>query len=402
MEEKKYEYIYPVEELDKIIEQMDQGIIPMMNDQMQLEVKMRYKELQSELFDDDDEDDIDVETRKKHREMVNKRIEENKRKASRDDVYIMKISDEMKAKIREEMSESIVRPNPNDAYNKRDEDLYNDNERRVIYQRLAGLRNCYYNQQDYVNAINILKDAIEYSLSHDYPWLTKEEAIQEFNAGRIKFKYCNTPVLYVNSNTQVTDPEILKGIVSGEITLKDRRDDVDASRRNRNRKYTPVSVDYDVISDASYEAMVAAHKQGYDTPMSVAIKHKATTYNRYAIPVGSRFAQQKLDKDGQPLLFDWSRENAGEEYFNLVKGKKSNASEIVGFLNSENSNNLNNVFAHNINDFLRSMRQDSQQTGGYDYIMPNRTEQIQYNAQAAQIEQALLASIKATNNNMNR
>ena len=189
MEEKKYEYIYPVEELDKIIEQMDQGIIPMMNDQMQLEVKMRYKELQSELFDDEDEDDIDAETRKKHREMVNKRIEENKRKASRDDVYIMKISDEMKAKIREEMSESIVRPNPNDAYNKRDEDLYNDNERRVIYQRLAGLRNCYYNQQDYVNAINILKDAIEYSLSHDYPWLTKEEAIQEFNAGRIKFKY---------------------------------------------------------------------------------------------------------------------------------------------------------------------------------------------------------------------
>ena len=99
MEEKKYEYIYPVEELDKIIEQMDQGIIPMMNDQMQLEVKMRYKELQSELFDDEDEDDIDAETRKKHREMVNKRIEENKRKASRDDVYIMKISDEMKEKF---------------------------------------------------------------------------------------------------------------------------------------------------------------------------------------------------------------------------------------------------------------------------------------------------------------
>ena len=52
MEEKKYEYIYTVEESDKIIEQMDQGIIPMMNDQMQLEVKMRYKELQSELFDE--------------------------------------------------------------------------------------------------------------------------------------------------------------------------------------------------------------------------------------------------------------------------------------------------------------------------------------------------------------
>ena len=140
-EEKEPKYIYPVEELDKIIEQMDKGIMPMMNDQLQLEVELRYKELKNMLFDDEDDDDIDAVTREEHREMINKHLEENKRKASREDVYVMKISDEMKAKIREEMSESIVRTDPNDPYKKQADQLFDDSEKRIIHQRLAGLRN---------------------------------------------------------------------------------------------------------------------------------------------------------------------------------------------------------------------------------------------------------------------
>lgn len=398
-EEKKY--LYPVEELDKIIEQLDKGIMPMMNDQLQIEVEMRLKELKSMLFDEDEDDEIDSSTAEKHREMMRKHIEDSKRKASREDVYIMKISDDVKSKIREEMSESIVRPNPNDPYNKGDEELFNDNERRIIHQKLSGLRNCYYNQADYANAIKILMEAIDYSLEHDYPWLSKDEAVKEFNAGKIKFKYCNIPVLYINTNTQIKDPEILKGIVNGDIVLKDRREDANKDK-TKNKSYKPVSVDYTVTSHSQYEAMVAAHKQGYDTPMSTAIKYKSTIYNRYAIPVGNRFSNQNLDKDGQPLLFDWSKEGAGEEYFNLVKGKKTTSSDIIGFINSKNDNNLNNAFVHNMNDFLRSMKSGSQQTGGYDYVMPNssQSQNIQYNAQAAKIEQDLLASIKATNNSI--
>ena len=57
-EEQKY--VTPIEELDKIIEQIDMGIEPMMTDQMSLEVKLRYKELQNELFDEDDSNDVDV------------------------------------------------------------------------------------------------------------------------------------------------------------------------------------------------------------------------------------------------------------------------------------------------------------------------------------------------------
>lgn len=398
-EERKY--IYPVEELDKIIEQIDKGITPMMSDQMQIEVQMRIKELQNMLFDDDEDED-DPETRQRHREMLSKHIEESKRKASRDDVYVITISESQKEKIREEMSCSIVRPNPNDPYNKPDEELYNDQEKRIIFQRLASLRNAYYNQTDYTNAISIIKDAINYSLSHDYPWLSKEEAIKEFNAGRIKFKYCNIPKLYINNSTIITDPEILKGIVSGDIVLKDKRDDDHKFNKNKHKNCKPVSIDYDVTGTESYNRMVAAHRQGYDTPMSTVIKHKSTVYNRYAIPVTNRFSNQNTGADGNPILFDWSREGAGQEYYNMIKGRKSQTSDLIRIINADNDNMLNNVVAHNLNDFLRSMKQNSQYTGGYDYTPANSQgmSALQYNEEAARIEQDLLASIRASNSSL--
>lgn len=386
-------YIYPVEELDNIIEQMAKGIMPMMDDTMQMEVELRFKELQNTLFDEDD-DELDPTVQRKHREILDKHLKENKRKASRDDVIIMKISDEQKAEIRKNMSVSIVRPNPYSTYNKRDDVLYNDSERRAIYQRLAGLKNCYYNQTDYVNAIAIIKDAIEYSLANDYPWLTKEEAIKEFNAGRIKFNYCNIPKLYINHSTQITDPEILKGIVTGDITLKDKRDDDDNIRRNRNKNYKPVAVDYTITSDEQYRQMIIAHKNGYDTPMSTAIRQKATVYNRLAIPATNRFAKQPIGNNGLPILVDWTQEGSGESYYNMINGKKTQTSDIVHFLNKENGDMLNNVVVHNMNDFLRSMKYNSQQTGGYDYVPNNPAPGLQYNAEAAKIEQDLLATIR--------
>lgn len=390
-------YVYPVEELDKIIEQMDKGIIPMMDDTLQTEVELRYKEIKDALFGGDDEDEeLDAETVRKHRELMNKHINDQKRKASRNDVYVMNISDAQKEEIRKSMSVSLVRPNPNNVYNKRDEDLYDDNQLRVIKQRLAGLKNCYYNQTDYINAMTIIRDAIEYSLEHDYPWMSKEEAIQQFNAGKIKFKYCNIPKLYINHSTQINDVEILKGIMTGEITLKDRRDDKDALNMNkRNKKYTPVEFDYTVTSDDTYHQMILAHKQGYDTPMSTVIKHKSTVYNRLSIPVTNIFAKNNTINN-QPIEFDWTKEGAGEAYFNMINGKKTQTSDVIGMINSNNDNMLNNVIVHNMNNFLRSMKQNSSQTGGYDYI-PNMYNGMQYNQEAAKIENDLLASIRLNN-----
>ena len=102
-EEQKY--VTPIEELDKIIEQIDMGIEPMMTDQMSLEVKLRYKELQNELFDEDDSNDVDVQ---RHREMMKEHIAKKKREATKQDVLIISLSDEQKRKLRADMETSIV------------------------------------------------------------------------------------------------------------------------------------------------------------------------------------------------------------------------------------------------------------------------------------------------------
>jgi len=397
----EYKYTYPVEELDKIIEEMMNGIQPMIDDVMQMEVEIRWKEKQNEVFGTEDEEELDPEIMKRHAEIMKKKIEDDRRKASRNDVIILTISDEKKAEIREQMSESIVRPNPNDQYNIPDDQLYQNKSREAIYAKLRGLKNCYYNQQDYVNAINIIKDAIDLSLHEDYPWLSYEEAVKEFNAGRIKFKWCNIPKLYINHATQITDKEILKGVVSGEIVLRDKNED-SKKKRVKHKSGVPVSVDYEITGDAMYHEMIAAHNAGYDTPMSTVIKHKNSVYNPTSIPFGNSFGSVKQTNNGEPLLWDWSKEGAGEAYFNHMKGRQTGPADIIRLVDAANGGMLNSVMTRNAQEFLRSMKNNSQQTGGYDYTLPNFMQQpnpsnTTYNEEAAAVERDLLASITMNN-----
>lgn len=397
----EYKYTYPVEELDKIIEEMMNGIQPMIDDVMQMEVELRWKEKQNEVFGTEDEEELDPEIMKRHAEIMKKKIEDDRRKASRNDVIILTISDEKKAEIREQMSESIVRPNPNDQYNIPDDQLYQNKSREAIYAKLRGLKNCYYNQQDYVNAINIIKDAIDLSLHEDYPWLSYEEAVKEFNAGRIKFKWCNIPKLYINHATQITDKEILKGVVSGEIVLRDKNED-SKKKRVKHKSGVPVSVDYEITGDAMYHEMIAAHNAGYDTPMSTVIKHKNSVYNPTSIPFGNSFGSVKQINNGEPVLWDWSKEGAGEAYFNHMKGRQTGPADIIRLVDAANGGMLNSVMTRNAQEFLRSMKNNSQQTGGYDYTLPNFMQQpnpsnTTYNEEAAAVERDLLASITMNN-----
>lgn len=397
----EYNYTYPVDELDKIIEEMMNGIQPMIDDVMQTEVQLRWKERQNEMFGTEDEEEVDEELVKKHADIMKKKIADDRKKASRNDVIILKISDEKKAEIRKQMSVSIVRPNPNDQYNIPNDQLYQNKSREAIYAKLRGLKNCYYNQQDYVNAINIIKDAIELSLREDYPWMTYEEAVREFNAGRIKFKWCNIPKLYINHATQITDKELLKGVVTGDIILRDRSEDNDKPRVKR-KKGEPISVDYNVIGSDMYNQMVAAHNAGYDTPASAIIRQKNSVYNPTAIPFGNSFGSVKQNKNNEPVLWDWTKEGAGEAYFNHTKGHPTGPADIIRYVDSANDGMLNSVMTRNAQEFLRSMKNNSQQTGGYDYTLPNFMQQpnpsnTTYNEEAAAVERDLLASITMNN-----
>lgn len=394
MEENNNKYVYPVEELDKIIDQMSKGITPMMSDQMQLEVKLRYKELQNELFDGDDED-IDTEDIKRHNEMMKQHLEEQRRKATKNDVVIIKLSEEQQKQIREDMEVSIVRPNPNSMYNLSDDELYSSEERKVIQQKLSRIKNCYYNQIDYVNAIKILKEAIEYSLANDYPWLSKEEAIKQFNEGKIKFTYCNIPKLYINYQTQITDKDVLKGIVTGEIELVDR--DEKPQKKKVNKDSEEVAYDYNIIGTTDYENMLKMHVKGYDTPISTIIKAKSTIYNRYSLPTNNRFSLNGNNKNDEPMLFDWTQEDAGRKYFNLKHGKQYTVNDMIRDVNQDNDKALNNVLNINASEFMRSLKTVNNQQTGYS---PNIiSTSLQPNPEAVQIEQNILNAIRMNNPN---
>lgn len=394
MEENNNKYVYPVEELDKIIDQMSKGITPMMSDQMQLEVKLRYKELQNELFDGDDED-IDTEDIKRHNEMMKQHLEEQRRKATKNDVVIIKLSEEQQKQIREDMEVSIVRPNPNSMYNMSDDELYSSEERKIIQQKLSRIKNCYYNQIDYVNAIKILKEAIEYSLANDYPWLSKEEAIKQFNEGKIKFTYCNIPKLYINYQTQITDKDVLKGIVTGEIELVDR--DEKPQKKKVNKDSEEIAYDYNIIGTTDYENMLKMHVKGYDTPISTIIKAKSTIYNRYSLPTNNRFSLNSNNKNDEPMLFDWTQDDAGRKYFNLKHGKQYTVNDMIRDVNQDNDKALNNVLNINASEFMRSLKTVNNQQTGYSPDIISTS--LQPNPEAVQIEQNILNAIRMNNPN---
>lgn len=412
-DDKKYVYKYPVDELDKLLDQIHHGIQPLISDDMMMEIQLREKEMAMRALGNDEGIDIDDPlVIQRHQDEIMKALEKEKRKASTNDVLVMKISDEQKALIREQMSVSIVRPNPNDPYNTTDEDLYRNKETRDIMERLKGLKHCYYNQIDYTNAVTIIKDAIEFSLGKtgfgDYPWMSYQEAKDLFNAGKIKFDWCDMPKLIINRITPVTDPEILKGVVDGDVMILNRSDDEDEVRRmnrKRNAQYKAINVDYTIESESQYNQMVAAHKAGYDTPWSTAIKYKSTSYDPSAMPFASIFGKHlnNINNNNAPLLFDWTKEGAGDEYFNLLHGKKTNSNDITAILNENNNGLINNVITRNMNDFLNSMKSVNgiDNSGGYNYNLPNfmqPTENpIKFNEDAAAVEQSLLASITMNN-----
>jgi hypothetical protein len=402
-------YVYPVGELDKIIEQMNQGIQPMISDEMMLEVRLRIKEIENELFDEDDEDPDDADAKRRHRVMLQNQLEKEKRKATQHDVIILEISEEQKKKIREEMSVSIVRPDPNSVYNKTDEEMYANSNRREIAEKLKGLKNCYYSQKDWINAMKIIMEAIEVSLGKygdsDYPWLSYEEAKQMFREHKIKLKY-PIPKLYINHSTILADKELLKGVLTGDVVLKDKREEEAAIKKNKKKKdeLEPVIVPYDIISENEYNEMLAAHRAGYETPLSALIRVQSRTYNPTALPFGNRFAISKnpTNENGVPIAFDWAREGAGEEYYKLIHGVKTDVVDLMRFLNSENDNMLNDVLSTNARAFIGSLKAGTSNNPGYNYFLPNYIQPTtntnpNINENAAAIERELLASIQMNN-----
>ena len=406
--DEEIKYTYPVEELDAIIEKMMNGVQPMLSDAMQAEVQMRYKQRNHELGTDSEP--ASAEEARLRNEMMKRRIAADKRKATRTDALVLTITEEQKAKIREQMSKSIVRSNPYSPYNKTVEEVYSDEQRRSVMEKLKGLKNCSFTQADYKNAMLLIVDAIEASLGKygdsDYPWLTYEEAVREFNAGKIKFTYCEAPKLYINYSTIMSDPEILRGVVTGDVILKDRNEKseaFEAKHRKNSTEYKPVTMEYTIDGDDTNEAMINAHYAGYDTPVTPFIRASSHVYNPAAMPINSRFAKNtNSNKIKRPLVWDWSVPGAGLAYYRYIHGIKPKNSDVIEAVKSGNPGQMiNTELAGGMNDFLKALRRRSTGYAGYDYNIPNfaqppiyaEGEMPLYNQNAADIEKALLDSI---------
>lgn len=396
MDESKY--IYPKEELDNVIEKMKRGLSPMIPDAMMLEVKMRIKELEREIYDDVDDDEIDIENELKHDELLKQKIEDERRKASIKDVCLIKFSEKQKQQILEDASSSFVRVNPNSKYNKMDDELYETKEKKEIFEKLLKVRSVYYNTADYQNAIAIIAEAILYSLGHDYPWLSKEEALQSFKDGEIKFTYCKIPELILGYTTPIKDPKTLKGIITGDITVLDESEKPKPKKHKKNAEVKGVYIPYNVIDSDELQYYINYHNHGYDTPISGLIK---SGYSRLAMPNNNILGIDLSNNSNSNYNgFDWMHEGAGKEYFEKMHNIKSTPRDLAVEINKDHNMTLDTELSTKMTEFMNQLT--IAYNGGYsstrnDNITSNT---LQVNQKALQVEHAILNAIKNNNPNL--
>jgi hypothetical protein len=381
------------EHLRDLLEKIESGVEPMMTDLEKIELKKYIKMQESELFGDDEGDDVLTEDEKEYRERVLKQsLEEAKRKARKTDVAVIRLSGEQKDQLREEMSSSLVRPNPNTLYNKSQDELYQSAEERIISEKIKRARNCYYDPAEWIAVINNIKAAIELELKSDkYIFLGNyEKRVQAFNEGKIKLKM-PLPKLYLNRVTPVTDPEMLKGIMSGDVEVVDRVA-LDVVKKKSYKDSPLVPAHMSIIGEAEHDWYAAWHRKGYETPISPAIRAKSTIYNRYITPTERRHKAFGItDKNGVPIIFDWEKDSP-TEYFRQLHGLKTTAEDIVEDVKKNNGGKVNKVLLERMNKFFQAYKQGGLQV---EDVKPNWiSSSLNVNPTVVKMEQDLLRSIQ--------
>jgi hypothetical protein len=359
MDFENHVYTYDFEEIDDCIDKMSKGITPaFMDDALMLDIKMRRAELQHMIEEDDDEEEITLSEAR----AIRRKIEQNKRKASTNDVIIIKLSDEQKQQIHDDMSSVFVRNNYKLRYHKSDEEIFDSKERKELYQKLAKLQTNYYSVNEWIDAMKVIIEAIKFSLDHDYPWLNHEQAVDMWNKGKIEFKYCPIPALYTSWTTMITDPSTLKGILNGEITVQTSSDRIKSKpKRKKTNDAKGVYYDYAVVSPEEFEHMRQLHQQGYNTPISAVIKASRGTFSRFSLPESNYFYTAKQEEDRRPVSFDWLQDDAGKEYYRIIHGKQHDIDDLIDFMQDQNDHQLSPAFRTAVAPFLESIGKTPQE-----------------------------------------
>ena len=393
-------FIHSVSDIDSWILLEDKGMSMMLDKVQKMEMSIRRKQLAAEEYGQDEfEDDEFVDMVEEHAKFTEE-LEQKNAATHKTDVAFRPLRPNVRKQLEEDMKYSIVLNDASSDYNKTDEELFGDKEKQEIMQKLGRIRNIYYDPISYRAAILTIREAIEYSLKHDYPWLGSYlEAVRQFNEGKIKY-LGHIPKLYLGFGTnQVTDPQILAGIVSGEVTIVDREDEEKKLRNNRNRvPYEPVQMDYTVIRSKEYQEYAKLHNMGIDTPISVVLKSKSQLFDRLSMPFS--FVQQQTEKPvkEEDLVFDWSQPNAGEIFYCQEHGINHNTlSNLISMINKENNGELNRNLQTGLQEFLHALAHPTQQSVE-QYV--NQVQLPQPSDQALALEQSILSAIRQNNPNL--
>lgn len=392
----KYEYTFPIEDLDHLIDQLNQGIKPAVPDEMLFEARIRYKELQNELFDGDDEE-VSAADIKRHNELLKQKIESDRRKAHKENIKIAKISEKQKAKLMEAVSTSLVRPTYSN-YNKTDEERYGSETRMALYKKYSSLKSVYRNPYDYKTAIGIIQEVIKDSLDNDYPATPREQVYAAYQRGEIKINI-QLPKLFSDYVHEIKDKEILKGILTGDVAIMTKSQMDDELVKQDYSKSELVEFEYDAISNDEYREMVSRHRRGEDTPIGLVLKNKGKIYSQFTMPSSNMFSiipdSKRYDSNGIPITFDWMQDDADEKFIDLMTDRDPyDPQNLAALLNKNNNNDLSLEFRNSIisgNCVSSGTYETSGPMPGYDSIHKQKDDRT------LALEQSILQAIQNSN-----
>ena len=392
-----YGLLLPIEHLEELMKKQEMGIEVALSDLEKLEINKYMKIMSSQLFDDDEDGDdtlLSPEEEARRAEIMKQHIEEAKRKARTKDVAIIKLTEEQKQQLREDMSSAYVRPDPSSFYNKTDDQLYKSAEEKVLSDKLNRIRNCYYDAEEWRTVVNLILTGIEFELKSDkFSYLgSYENRLKAFKEGKIKMQV-KMPKLYLNRISPETNPEVLKGIYDGDITVVDKNT---KSVRHKSYKNSElIHLDISSISPNEHQYYLNMHRRGYFTPISGAIKAKSTIYNRYIDTKNNSISKPLgiVDKDGIPIQYDWLKFGP-QEYFRMLHKIKPKMDDIVYNVQKSNGNKLSKVLLERMNEVVKVDKD------GYyvEQCEPNWiSSSVQVKPEVVKLEQELLNSIQVTN-----
>lgn len=389
--------LLPPEHLQSLIDKMDSGVDVIMSDLEKMEVKKYMKILSSQLFDDDDGDDdsLSPEEESRRQELIKRQLEEAKRKAHTTDVKLITLTPEQRAELEDDMDVAYVRPNPNTIYNKTDDQLYRSAEEKILSDKLSRIRNCYYDADEWRAVMDVIMEGVEYELKSDkFAYLGSMEArMSAFKSGKIKLKI-QLPKLYLNRISPETDPEVLRGIYNGDITVVDRSE-VEGVKHKSYKDSELISLDVPIIGNEEHQYYVQMHRRGFQTPIQGAIKAKSTIYNRYIDTSNNAYNMPFgiVDEKGVPIQYDWLTLGA-QEYFRLLHKLKPNMDDIVDNVQKANGGKINRLLGERMNMLTKI------DPRGYstEPVNPNWVSaSVQVKPEVVKLEQDLLNAIQVTN-----